>query len=38
MRFAYGADCAALEEGRIAATQTLSGTGACRIAGEFYQR
>ena len=38
MRFAYGADCAALEEGRIAATQTLSGTGACRIAGEFYKR
>ena len=28
MRFAYGADCAALDEGRIAATQTLSGTGA----------
>jgi len=38
MRFAYGADCAALGEGRIAATQTLSGTGACRIAGEFYKR
>ena len=38
MRFAYGADCAALDEGRIAATQTLSGTGACRIAGEFYKR
>ena len=30
MRFAYGADCAALDEGRIAVTQTLSGTAACR--------
>lgn len=38
MRFAYGADCKALDDGRIAAVQTLSGTGACRIAGEFYKR
>ena len=38
MEFAYGKDCAALKEGRIAAVQTLSGTGACRIAGEFYSR
>jgi aspartate aminotransferase len=37
-RFAFGADCAALNEGRIAAVQTLSGTGACRIAAEFYER
>lgn len=36
--FAYGQDCAALRDGRIAAVQTLSGTGACRIAGEFYSR
>jgi len=38
MRFAYGNDCKELAEGRIAAVQTLSGTGACRIAGEFYRR
>lgn len=38
LEFAYGSDCAALKEGRIAAVQTLSGTGACRIAGEFYSR
>ena len=37
LQFAYG-DCAALKEGRIAGVQTLSGTGACRIAGEFYAR
>ena len=30
--------CAALDEDRIAAVQTLSGTGACRIAGDFYKR
>ena len=36
LQFAYGEDCKALEEGRIAGVQTLSGTGACRIAGEFY--
>jgi len=38
LEFAYGSDCSALKEGRIAAVQTLSGTGACRIAGEFYSR
>lgn len=38
LQFAYGEDCAALAEGRIAGVQTLSGTGACRIAGEFYAR
>jgi aspartate aminotransferase len=38
LAFAYGEDCAALKEGRIAGVQTLSGTGACRVAGEFYAR
>jgi hypothetical protein len=38
LQFAYGEDCAALKEGRIASVQTLSGTGACRIAGAFYSR
>jgi len=37
LEFAYG-DMAALKDGRIAGVQTLSGTGACRIAGEFYSR
>ena len=35
LRFAYGAD-GPLE--RIAGVQTLSGTGACRIGGEFLRR
>lgn len=38
LQFAYGEECAALADGRIAGVQTLSGTGACRIAGEFYAR
>jgi len=38
LAFAFGAESAALKEGRIAGVQTLSGTGACRIAGEFYAR
>jgi aspartate aminotransferase len=38
LAFAYGEDCSALSEGRIASVQSLSGTGACRIAGEFYAR
>ena len=33
LEFAYGRN-AALADGRIAGVQTLSGTGACRIAGE----
>ena len=28
----------ALQEGRVASVQTLSGTGACRVIGEFYSR
>jgi aspartate aminotransferase len=27
-----------MKEGRIAGVQTLSGTGACRLAGEFFKR
>ena len=38
LSFAYGHECPALLEGNIAGVQTLSGTGACRIAGEFYAR
>ena len=35
LEFAYGRNVA-LADGRIAGVQTLSGTGACRIAGEVY--
>ena len=35
---AYGPDSAPLKEGRIAITQTISGTGALRIGGEFLNR
>ncbi|KAF4550245.1 Aspartate aminotransferase-like protein 3 [Elsinoe fawcettii] len=35
---AYGADSAAITEGRVAITQSISGTGALRIGGEFLAR
>jgi len=35
LEFAYGKDCSPLQEGRVAGVQTLSGTGACRLAGDF---
>ena len=38
LQFAYGADSAPIAEGRVAVTQTLSGTGACRLVGEFLSR
>eukprot|EP00614_Pseudopedinella_elastica_P015152 CAMPEP_0172583742 /NCGR_PEP_ID=MMETSP1068-20121228/3303_1 /TAXON_ID=35684 /ORGANISM="Pseudopedinella elastica, Strain CCMP716" /LENGTH=321 /DNA_ID=CAMNT_0013377639 /DNA_START=303 /DNA_END=1265 /DNA_ORIENTATION=- len=38
LAFAYGAESEALASGRVAGVQTLSGTGACRIGGEFYAR
>lgn len=38
MEFAYGTDSSALKDGRVAGVQTLSGTGACRLAGEFFNR
>ena len=38
LEFAYGKDSTALSEGRVAGVQALSGTGACRLAGEFYKR
>lgn len=33
-----GKDCPALSEGRVASSQALSGTGALRIAGEFFKK
>lgn len=38
LKFAYGDSCAPLNEDRVASVQTLSGTGACRLVGEFYAR
>ncbi|EMC96510.1 hypothetical protein BAUCODRAFT_33868 [Baudoinia panamericana UAMH 10762] len=35
---AYGPDSKPLKEGRVAITQTISGTGALRIGGAFLQR
>ncbi|KAK5116361.1 hypothetical protein LTR62_007908 [Meristemomyces frigidus] len=35
---AYGPNSAPLKEGRVAITQTISGTGALRIGGAFLQR
>lgn len=37
-RFALGADSPALAEKRVASVQSLSGTGACRVIGDFYAR
>ncbi|KAG9047549.1 aspartate transaminase aat1 [Tulasnella sp. UAMH 9824] len=37
-KLAYGADSSALKEGRIAVTQSISGTGALRIGGAFLAR
>lgn len=34
-KLVFGADCAALKEGRLASAQVLSGTGALRVMAEF---
>ena len=36
--FALGASSSALAEDRVASVQSLSGTGACRVIGEFYAK
>jgi len=36
--FALGKASPALAEGRVASVQSLSGTGACRVIGEFYRK
>jgi len=38
IRLAYGAKSSAIKDGRIAVTQSISGTGALRIGGEFLAR
>jgi aspartate aminotransferase len=37
-RLAYGSNSAPLKEGRVAITQSISGTGALRIGGAFLER
>jgi aspartate aminotransferase len=38
VKLAYGAESSAVKDGRIAVTQSISGTGALRIGGEFLAR
>jgi len=38
LNFAYGDDSTPIAEGRVAAVQTLSGTGACRLCAEFCSK
>ena len=38
LEFIYGNESRALNENRVAAMQTLSGTGGCRVAAEFLQQ
>ena len=37
-KFALGKESKALAEKRVASVQTLSGTGSCRVIGDFYAR
>jgi len=37
-KLAFGDDCAPLNEGRMAVTQCLSGTGGLRVAADFFKR
>jgi len=38
MQFAYGENASVINEGRVVGIQALSGTGACRTAGDFFKR
>ncbi len=38
LKFAYGDDSPALKEKRVAGVQSLSGTGALRLAGQYLSR
>lgn len=38
VKLAYGDDSPAIQDARVAAVQTLSGTGSCRLMAEFMQR
>ncbi|KAL0587110.1 hypothetical protein ABG067_003168 [Albugo candida] len=38
LQFAYGKESVPLAEKRVAGVQTISGTGGCRLAGDFFVR
>ena len=38
IKFAYGQDASVIKNGQVAAVQTLSGTGACRLVGEYVAK
>ncbi|KDO34648.1 hypothetical protein SPRG_00710 [Saprolegnia parasitica CBS 223.65] len=38
LKFAYGDNSKAIKDGRVTGVQTISGTGGCRLAGEFFAR
>lgn len=38
IKLAFGEDCSAIKEGRVAAVQSLSGTGSCRLFADFQKR
>lgn len=38
IKFAYGQDASVIKQGQVAAVQTLSGTGACRLVGEYVAK
>jgi len=38
LKFAYGENSSVIEQGKVIGVQTLSGTGACRLAGEFFSK
>lgn len=38
IQLAYGADAQPIKDKRVAAVQSLSGTGACRLFAEFQKR
>ena len=38
IKLAYGDNSPAIAEGRVAAVQSLSGTGSCRLMAEFMKR
>lgn len=38
LEFGYGESSAVLSEGRVAAVQSISGTGGCRLVGQFISR
>jgi len=38
VKLAYGDNAKSIKENRVAGIQSLSGTGACRVAGDFFRK